>query len=74
MLHATVKEGMYFGDIKRENNMLTVLWMLNKATSSPDDYLASPLHFLSVEHWEHILWLFWSGGGLALGDYIHTEV
>lgn len=50
MLHTTVKEGMYFGDIKRENNMLTVLWMLNKATNSLDDYLASPLHFLSVEH------------------------
>lgn len=50
MLHTTVKEGMYFGDIKGENNMLTVPWMLNKATSSPDDYLASPFHFLSVEH------------------------
>lgn len=49
MLHTTVKEGMYFRDIKREN-MLTILWKLDRTTSSLDDYLVSPLCFLLVEH------------------------
>lgn len=47
-LHTTVKEGMYFADSKGEN-MLNVLWMLDKATSSPDDYLGGPLCFLLLE-------------------------
>lgn len=49
MLRTTVKEGMYLADIKGDN-LLNILWVLDKLLVLQDDYLGSPLCFRLLDH------------------------
>lgn len=76
-LRTTVKEGMYLGNIPGESSMASILWMPDKATSSPDDCLGGPPFSVSGAPKAELSFfydLFFVGWELALGDYVQGKI